>query len=457
MRNKNIKIKTKKHKIVNIVLIIVFIAFVLTSILVGYQLYIRQDISKHIKNNITIEYGQIITLDDILKENDYKDIKVKPKLKGITKVGTHKITLTIDNKKFTVNIKIKDTTPPTLEVKDLTMFIDEEIPKAEDFVVALEDLSGAKLEDISVEKTVGEHEVDIIAKDKYGNKTKKTAKLTIKEDKEPPVFSGLSDLSVYVGNKPDLNKGVEAVDERFGNVEFTVDDSNVKYNTAGSYKIYYSASDKLGNSVTKERNITVKQKDPTYMINNFPTYSQFPNYPNGCESIALYTLLKYYKVNVTPDAIVNRLKKGDGPHWEGNVLYGGNPEIEFVGDPRAKNGYGVYQKPIIDVANYYKPGMIDYTGHSLNQVLELVKNGTPVQVWASIGMQNTKVCTSWTYKPTGKKINWICRLHSMVVVGYNSSYVYVSDPYEGQIVKYSRSQFQKKFNLFGKRAIYYKS
>ena len=39
----------------------------------------------------------------------------------------------------------------------------------------------------------------------------------------------------------------------------------------------------------------------------------------------------------------------------------------------------------------------------------------------------------------------------MVVVGYNSSYVYVSDPYEGQIVKYSRSQFQKMFNLFGKR------
>ena len=38
--------------------------------------------------------------------------------------------------------------------------------------------------------------------------------------------------------------------------------------------------------------------------------------------------------------------------------------------------------------------MIDYTGHSLNQVLELVKNGTPVQVWTSIGMQNTKVCTS---------------------------------------------------------------
>lgn len=455
MRNKSCS--GKKNKMINIVLVVVLIVFVLMSILVGYQFYIRQNISKNIKNNVVIEYGKIITINDILKENDFQNVKVNPSLEKIKKVGKHKVTLIINNQKFTVKINIKDTTPPTLEVKDLTIFNDEDIPKAGDFIVKLNDLSGAEVEDIKVIKTLGEHDVDIIAIDKYGNKTKKVAKLTIKEDKEPPVFSGLSKLSIYAGDKPDLTKGVEAVDERFGNVEFSVDDSKVKYNTVGSYKIYYSASDKLGNSVTKERNITVKQKNTTYMINNFPTYSQFPNYPNGCESIALYTLLKYYKVNVTPEAIVNRLKKGDGLHWEGNTLYGGNPEIEFVGDPRAKNGYGVYQKPIIDVANYYKSGMVDYTGHSLNQVLELVKNGTPIQVWASIGMQDTGVCVSWTYKPTGRKINWICRLHSMVIVGFNSNYVYVSDPYEGKIVKYSRSQFQKMFNFFGKRAIYYKN
>ena len=45
----------------------------------------------------------------------------------------------------------------------------------------------------------------------------------------------------------------------------------------------------------------------------------------------------------------------------------------------------------------------------------------------------------------------------MVIVGYNSNYIYVSDPYIGSIVKYNRSQFQKMYNLFGKRAIYYKS
>ena len=54
--------------------------------------------------------------------------------------------------------------------------------------------------------------------------------------------------------------------------------------------------------------------------------------------------------------------------------YGGNPEIEFVGDPTDEHGYGVYQKPIIEVANKFKSGMVDYTGHSLEAVLEIVKN-----------------------------------------------------------------------------------
>lgn len=441
----------------NVILIILIIIFIVVSCLLGYTVYLRNSISKNINKNITIEYGQTITINDIVKKGYNKKVKVSSDLNKITDVGEHKIVLTIEGQKFTVIVNIKDTIPPTLEVKNLEIYVDEDIPSASDFVIKLDDLSEVKLDDIDIDKTVGEHDINIVARDEYGNETKKTAKLIVKEDKDPPVFSGLSTLSVYAGNKPDLTKNVEAIDERFGNVEFSVDDSKVNYNVPGNYIIYYTASDKLGNSITQERKITVKQKDITYMINNFPTYSQFPNYPNGCESIALYTLLRYYNINVSPDDIVNRLKKGDGPYWENGKLYGGNPEIEFVGDPRAKNGYGVYQKPIVDVANYYKPGMIDYTGHSLNQVLELVKQGIPVQVWASINMQNTSVCTSWTYKATGKKINWICRLHSMVIVGYNSNYIYVSDPYIGSIVKYNRSQFQKMYNLFGKRAIYYKS
>ena len=153
--------------------------------------------------------------------------------------------------------------------------------------------------------------------------------------------------------------------------------------------------------------------------------------------------------------LINALKKGDGPHYEDGVYYGGNPELEFVGDPSDSHGYGVYQKPIIEVANKFKSGMIDYTGHSLDEVLAIVKKGMPVQIWASVNMQNTDICTTWIYKETGKKINWICKLHSVVVIGFNKNKVIVSDSYTGEIVSYNRKQVEKMYNLYGKRAIYY--
>lgn len=261
-------------------------------------------------------------------------------------------------------------------------------------------------------------------------------------------------MSIEAGSKIDLTKNVSAKDYRFGELEFTVDDSKVNYNKPGTYKIYYSVIDELGNKTVKERRIIIKSK--TYMIKNFPTYSQFPNYPNGCETVALYLMLKYYGVNVSVEALVNNLTKGEGVYWENNIRYGGDPEIEFVGDSRDKHGYGVYQKPIISLASKYKSGMVDYTGHSLNQVLDIVKGGRPVQVWVSINLKNTSVCADWIHKASGKKIKWICSLHSVVIIGFNDNYIYVSDPYNGSIKKYSRSQFQKMYNLFGKRAIYFK-
>ena len=42
-------------------------------------------------------------------------------------------------------------------------------------------------------------------------------------------------------------------------------------------------------------------------------YCQHPDYPTGCESAALYILLKYYNVNVTMEQIVNKLPKGPLP------------------------------------------------------------------------------------------------------------------------------------------------
>lgn len=415
----------------------------------------RNDLMKKVKLEVIKELGADISLQDFLFE-ELENVSISDNLSSFTKVGEYNVKIILENESFESNLKIVDTTPPKIEVRDITLYIDEEMPKSQDFIVKIEELSDFIIEEISFEKVIGEQNIEIVVVDKYNNRGVATAKLIIKEDKEAPVFDGLFDISIELGENVDLFSGVSAFDKRFGSVDFTIDDSHVNYKKLGNYIIYYEAKDALGNSVKSSRKIEIKNKEYTYMIENFPTFKQYPNYPNGCESVALYNLLRFYDVNVTIDQIVDSLKKGIGPYRNGSVLYGGNPEVEFVGDPRNIHGYGVFQKPIIEVANKYKSGIIDYSGHALNDVLNLVKEQIPVQVWASINMRDTKVCTSWIYPPTGEKIDWICDLHSIVLIGYNEKSVFVSDSYTGNIEEYSRVQFEKMYNLFGKRAIYYK-
>jgi len=57
--------------------------------------------------------------------------------------------------------------------------------------------------------------------------------------------------------------------------------------------------------------------------------NQYPKYLVGCESVALYTLLKYYDIKVTIDDIINNLEKGERPHYENNVMYGGALKENF--------------------------------------------------------------------------------------------------------------------------------
>lgn len=207
------------------------------------------------------------------------------------------------------------------------------------------------------------------------------------------------------------------------------------------------------NRLNKEYNLLYKKSK--FIIDDFPTYNQFPNYPNGCESVALNLLLKYNGIDVSVESIVEKLKKGDRPFRKNGKLYGGDPIVEFVGDPRSKNGYGVYEKPIIEVAEYYKSGIKNITGKSLDEVLKIVETGKPVQVWASIKLHDTYVCSTWTATSTGRKINWLCGLHSLVIIGFTYDKIIVSDPYTGKIEYYDKIQFEKIYNIYGKRAIYY--
>ena len=199
-----------------------------------------------------------------------------------------------------------------------------------------------------------------------------------------------------------------------------------------------------------------KNKNYEAFIENFPVQNQFPDYPVGCESVALYTLLKYYNVDVTIDDIINTLKKGEKPHYEGNTMYGGNPEIEFLGDPKDIYSYGVYEKPIEEVANKFKPGIKNISGAPFEDILKLVKIGYPVQVWSSINCLEPKYANhTWIDRRTNKEIKWKQPFHSLVVIGYSKDKVVVSDPDSGGVREFDKQKFEKIYNFFDKRALYY--
>lgn len=77
------------------------------------------------------------------------------------------------------------------------------------------------------------------------------------EDTEPPVFYGLEDMILEKNRQPDYQAGVEAVDDREGQVDFTWDDSAVEPAEPGIYYVRYTASDSKGNTAVCSRRVEV--------------------------------------------------------------------------------------------------------------------------------------------------------------------------------------------------------
>ena len=199
-----------------------------------------------------------------------------------------------------------------------------------------------------------------------------------------------------------------------------------------------------------------ERKRKTHIINGVSKINQYSiGYPTGCESVALTILLKYWGVNVSVADVASILPKGSKPYYENGIKYGGNPYLEFIGNPTDPYSYGVYDIPIENVANHFKNGIINGKGMTLNQVLEIVKQNRPVIVWSSMNMGIPHYTNSWTYKPTGEKINWLADLHAIVVIGYNENQVITTDSLTGSVRYFNRSTFENRYNAFGKRALYY--
>ena len=223
----------------------------------------------YIATEFHLELGTQLKKEDIIYDMEKAGESVKQEdIDEINKqgVGEYEIHSNYQGIEKVTKIIIEDTTPPELTLKDITIYIGQTVADLNQFIVETKDASKVTTTilttpDFSKE---GEQEITIEAVDEYENKTTKAAKLIIKQDKEGPIFSGLDQININIGESIDYKKGVTAKDEKDGNVEFTVDSNGVNTGKVGNYEATYSAKDKSGNQTTIKRKIVVSEKkDPT--------------------------------------------------------------------------------------------------------------------------------------------------------------------------------------------------
>lgn len=192
----------------------------------------------------------------------------------------------------------------------------------------------------------------------------------------------------------------------------------------------------------------------TFKIPDVPIICQHPEMPTGCEATALTMLLNWGGLNLTNHEVVDVLPKGDKVTFAEGKWRGGNPFIEFVGDPYGDDGsFGVFEGPILQTIDAFMPNQaIDLTNKPFDELLEIVRSGKPVIAWTTIEQQTTFHSKTWL-DSEGNTIKWHRYEHAVVIVGFDGENVFANDPTSGKEEHYNRGLFETNWASMGKRAV----
>ena len=109
----------------------------------------------------------------------------------------------------------------------------------------------------------------------------------------------------------------------------------------------------------------------------------------------------------------------------------GNPYEGFVGNiyTKAEPGYGVYNKPIFDLAEKYVPEkVINLTGRDMQDIYKVISSGSPVWVIINTTFKPLAESSFETWNTSSGEVKITYYEHSAVVIGYDQNFVYVNDP-----------------------------
>lgn len=193
-----------------------------------------------------------------------------------------------------------------------------------------------------------------------------------------------------------------------------------------------------------------------------PYISQKGLLPTGCELVSAMMVLQYYEADVTVEDVIDNTNSAY-PKTENGRTYGYHPEVAFIGSPWDETSFGCYSPVIVDMMNKLLPeGKVakDVTGTDLQTLAEVyLPRNMPVLVWATISMLEHYPNIGWYLydedgNPTDEWYDWQANEHCLVLVGYDSEYYYLNDPYGGRgLVKYDRELVETRYNSLGQYAV----
>lgn len=236
-----------------------------------------------------------------------EEVSVKSNV-DISKEGDYPVVYTWRDHSEKAVVKVRDTTPPDLVVKDYETDMTEEV-KPEMFVEKTEDLSevSVRFAEEGSWNEEGSHTIKILAEDASGNQTVEEAVLTRKKDTQKPEIQGVQDLTVKQGKVLDFSQGITVSDDMDPAPSLEINSDNVDLAVPGSYQVIYTAKDRSGNQEEIVQNITV-EANPEW--DEKIVYLTFDDGPSD-NTKKILEILDQNKVKATFFVTGNNQKKND--------------------------------------------------------------------------------------------------------------------------------------------------
>lgn len=201
--------------------------------------------------------------------------------------------------------------------------------------------------------------------------------------------------------------------------------------------------------LSEQINVSEDNKIVEEALLDVPLLNQMdaPQLYNGCEVTSLAMILNYKGIPVTKNQLAQEIVRVPLNYNSGE---NGNPNTGFVGNMEVGPGLGVYHEPIFKLAQKYL-NAADLSNSSFDQLLKEIANGNPVWVITTSTFAPVSEFETWQ-TPEGT-VDITYNMHSVVITGYDSTNIYINNPYGTKNQKVERESFIEAWEQMGKQAV----